>query len=729
MSIHKKSVIIFISLVFVSAAMFFILIYTLTDNRLNNSRAEIASRQLSVLEELNSSIIHQTKSIADFLLGVEDADEIAADTARIEHLFEDWGKLIEEELKIVSDYFNKEKEEEVKEKDIYIKLVTQYSDFVGIINTIINLQISGDYKKAKKLYTETISGSGMYQIISTVQLTASIEDELLEVTSVFGKNEVKYRNLVIHSYFIIGSVIFIILLIYFFVRRIILKPLRKLENAAVLYQTGDKVISINISSRDEIGSLAAALNGMMKKINRDTIQLDYASKRIGGILNVVSLIIAANYDVACSISDEGDIFDRLSIGINSMINDLLKGTSNIKEQHDWLNITLGSINEGLIALNISSEITYMNRFAERITGRKMNDALGQSIKQVFNILKPDHQTVLENKIESILLNAPGSDVVLKQTILINDTGLKIPVKLHWAAITDSSGNIKGALLIFRDISTLLKKYQEVDILQKQMIQKEKLSSIGLLTAGIAHEINNPIGYIQSNFRTLHIYIKKLKQGINILRSPIEEEKRSAELKKLEFESVLEDLGNIMTENDSGIIKIAEIVNSMQTFSRQGDESLYEVSNLNHLVQETLTITANETKYEADIELDLQEISPVKCIPNQINQVLLNLILNASQAVKTAQKEENSSSKGKIFISTFEDSDFVCCRVSDDGCGIPEKALGKIFDPFYTTKEPGEGTGLGLNVSYNIMKKHNGDLQAANNKEIGSRFTLRLPKHG
>jgi PAS domain S-box-containing protein len=255
--------------------------------------------------------------------------------------------------------------------------------------------------------------------------------------------------------------------------------------------------------------------------------------------------------------------------------------------------------------------------------------------------------------------------------------------------------------------------------QSTLVKEEKLASIGRLAAGVAHELNNPIGFINSNFRSLKRYITKFKE--------LFEEKDfnlSEELKELyQVDYIFEDIFDILNESDDGFSRIINIVNSLRSFSRIDESKNLLFVNLNELIETTLVVARNEIKYSANIHLALGEIPSVNCVVGEINQVLLNLIVNASQAVASLEKEE----LGNIYISTETDGQSVICRIEDDGPGISDEDKLKIFDPFYTTKPVGKGTGLGLSISYDIIvNKHKGSISLSKSAYGGAGFIITLP---
>ncbi len=283
-----------------------------------------------------------------------------------------------------------------------------------------------------------------------------------------------------------------------------------------------------------------------------------------------------------------------------------------------------------------------------------------------------------------------------------------------------------------ELQSTLKKLTQT---QAQLIQQEKLAGIGQLAAGVAHEINNPLGFVSSNFETLEQYIRTYDEIIKIylkldelfsqvndseIQSAMEEVMKKREKEK--FEYLQEDINELIEDTKDGIERISNIVKSMKIFSRIDKQDQLSEYDLNEGIKNTLVVANNEIKYCADVELSLGEIPKLIAIGGQINQVLLNIILNAAQAIK----ENHASEKGLIKMNTYCDNECVVCEIEDDGNGIPKEIGDKIFEPFFTTKPVGQGTGLGLSIVYDIIvNKHKGTINAESFEGKGAKFTIKL----
>ncbi len=257
----------------------------------------------------------------------------------------------------------------------------------------------------------------------------------------------------------------------------------------------------------------------------------------------------------------------------------------------------------------------------------------------------------------------------------------------------------------------------------QLLQSEKMASIGQLAAGVAHEINNPIGFILSNFNSLRKYVNRLveftdlqSQVMESLNQPAVVEELSGKRKELRIDFVLEDIIDLIEESTDGASRVKKIVQDLKTFSRL-DEMDHKYADINECLESTINIVRNELKYLATLTKQYGELPPLKCYPQQLNQVFMNLLINAAHAIEE---------QGEIVIKTWSVNNFVCVSISDTGSGIPAENLDRIFDPFFTTKEVGKGTGLGLSISYDLVNKHNGELEVESEFGKGTTFTVKLP---
>jgi len=286
---------------------------------------------------------------------------------------------------------------------------------------------------------------------------------------------------------------------------------------------------------------------------------------------------------------------------------------------------------------------------------------------------------------------------------------------------------------------LQKQVLELQETRQQLVQSEKMAVIGQLAAGVAHEINNPVGFIASNLDSLSDYMVELRKLLDLQAQALEmfaaEGSKNGDLSdtatissldnlrafthKVNPNFLLPDIDQLIGDSIEGAERVKQIVADLSDFSYLS-ELQASPEDINTLLQKTINIASSELKYKADIELYLAEIPAVVCHGGKVGQVFLNLLVNAAQAIKE---------RGLITVSTGREGEMVWIEISDNGCGIAEKDLAKIFDPFFTTKEIGKGTGLGLHVVKGAIDMHGGEIHVSSKEGCGASFRVLLPIAG
>jgi len=279
----------------------------------------------------------------------------------------------------------------------------------------------------------------------------------------------------------------------------------------------------------------------------------------------------------------------------------------------------------------------------------------------------------------------------------------------------------------REKSELADVIKQMELTQSQLLQSEKMASIGQLAAGVAHEINNPVGFVNSNLGTLKTYVEKLLQVIDVcdladqllpqgheLRLRLDEARKKADLAYLR-----EDIVDLLDESQDGLGRIKRIVADLKDFSHVG-EMEWQDADINAGLESTLNVVWNELKYKAEVVRDFAVLPSVRCLAAQLNQVFVNLLVNAAQAIEE---------RGIITVRTQDLGEHVSIEIADTGKGMSEDVQKRIFEPFYTTKPVGKGTGLGLSIAWDIVRKHEGELKVASAPGQGTTFAIRIPVAG
>ncbi|HUG11059.1 MAG TPA: ATP-binding protein [Opitutaceae bacterium] len=297
-----------------------------------------------------------------------------------------------------------------------------------------------------------------------------------------------------------------------------------------------------------------------------------------------------------------------------------------------------------------------------------------------------------------------------------------PVLGHRLRYMLRAGRAENALRQRND--ELKQSNAELQDTRDQLLQSEKMASIGQLAAGVAHEINNPIGYVKSNFGSLDTYLSQMFELIRIYRDeeafivdPAALARISAARQSVDLEFLSEDVFALLKESREGISRVGKIVQDLKDFSRVGAGDEWGWADLHEGLETTINIVNNEIKYKAQLVKEYGELPEIECLPSQLNQVFMNLLVNAAHAIET---------QGTITIRSGVQGGEIWIEVSDTGKGIAPEHLNRIFDPFFTTKLVGKGTGLGLALSHGIVQKHHGRIEVQSEVGHGTTFRVCLP---
>jgi len=380
------------------------------------------------------------------------------------------------------------------------------------------------------------------------------------------------------------------------------------------------------------------------------------------------------------------------------------------------------LNSALVVVDPDGRIAFANPPAEQLLGESQEALLGRAISDWY---APDAEPLLTRTLEK------GDRYRGAETRWVRSDGQVLPVGISCAPIAGADGRPSGAVAIFHDLS-------EAQEWRAHVLQTEKMASIGQLAAGVAHEINNPMGFIHANLFQMSEYVAELRQVWSrtealqkalgtgehgALERAAEELLDAAQDADVAF--LLADLAKAVRESQEGSERIRHIVQDLRDFSHH-DTGERVLADLNQCLDSTANIVWPMMKHLVVLEKDYRELPPVPCYPMQLKQVFMNLLVNAYQAIEALPGAREAGATGTITLRTTPREDGVQIEVRDTGIGIASQHLDRIFDPFFTTKKVGAGTGLGLSTSFNIIKRHGGTLGVESERGRGTLFRIRLP---
>lgn len=405
-----------------------------------------------------------------------------------------------------------------------------------------------------------------------------------------------------------------------------------------------------------------------------------------------------------------------------------------KAKREWEE-SMDCLNDIIILTDLEDNIKRCNKTLCVLTGKGYKELLGRKWQE---ILKENGFTESKHNPDDPahidIVHPNGNAFHINYTFIKDVENVNYAKVVHLHDITELK-NVRTD--IKKSKEELEKKnkeledtYSELKKTQAQLLQQEKMASIGQLAAGIAHEINNPICFVISNFNSFQKYTDRLIEFLkaqSIVIEKLSQHPREEALdpmlnslmqkkESLKLDYILEDIGNLLKESMDGADRVKQIVLDLKNFSHV-DEEGYKLADIHSGLDSTINIVWNELKYKTTLKKEYGDIPVTRCNLGQLNQVFMNCLLNAVQAIKE---------HGEIIIKTWHEMDSIYISISDTGCGIPEKDINRIFEPFFTTKEPGKGTGLGLTIAYNIIKQHKGEIRVESKVGKGTTFTIMIP---
>jgi two-component system NtrC family sensor kinase len=379
----------------------------------------------------------------------------------------------------------------------------------------------------------------------------------------------------------------------------------------------------------------------------------------------------------------------------------------------------------LYMLDPEGRVCSWNVGAERIHGFRSDEILGKHFSCFYTA-----EDVEAGKPERLLRAAEADGRAEDEGPRVRKDGGILWANAVITAVRDPEGRLRGFSKVTRDVTERRRSEEERRRLEQQILQGQKLQAIGRLSAGIAHEINTPVGYILSNLATMQEYVADLVRLVRAggraaerLQAGAPPAEGVAELEALrrevDFDFIVEDFASAARDSRQGAERIRDIVKNLREFLHI-DEGEVKPVDLNACLESALRICWNDLKYKAEIERDFAPLPPVPCPPQRMEQVFVNLLVNAGQAI---------AKKGVIRLSTRVEGDQAVVAVEDTGVGMSAEVLRRLFEPFFTTKPVGAGMGLGLDVAYRIVRSLGGHIEVVSEPGKGTRFTIRVPLAG
>ena len=488
--------------------------------------------------------------------------------------------------------------------------------------------------------------------------------------------------------------------------------------AEMLGYTPDELVGVSFASLIHPGDAADSVDAMRRILEQDK---PYQSEkryihRDGWVIDVllaVTVVRGSDDEPPTFFTQVLDVTDRKLA----------------EAEHARLAAIIEASADAIISVSTTGVIETWNPGAEELYGYNAAEAIGQPAPM---LLSPNPEA-------RVKLLAQGATDVLRDMELTDCTkdGALVEVSVTSAPIRDSDGHTVGISLILRDVGDRKLLEAERERMEVELRISQKLEAVGQLAAGIAHEINTPVQFIGDSAHFVREASEDLWQLTDQYRKIIDQldgphaaerkERARAAEDAADLDYLRERVPSALARMLSGVERVTSIVKAMKTFGRVSDSEKQAPANLNDAIQTTLIVARNEYKYVAEVETILADLPPVVCNIGDLNQVFLNLIVNAAHAIEDGRGD--AEQLGTITITTQALDGSALISVSDSGCGIPDQLRTRVFDPFFTTKEVGRGTGQGLSIARAIIERHTGSLTLASEVGKGTTFTIKIPIDG
>lgn len=416
------------------------------------------------------------------------------------------------------------------------------------------------------------------------------------------------------------------------------------------------------------------------------------------------------FDTASDILESGERFGQVQLGIStSQMQQVLANAERWSISIAAVEMVLVALFSFVLGTYLTLQLAHLRRAAKSVTELDLTVEVPVKGKDEVADVGRAFNTMIEG-LRQVRAKRDQYEQELQQ---LNEE-LEQRVERRTQALLEKNTELEGA-------------NKQIKQAQSQLMQAEKMASLGQLAAGVAHEINNPLGFVSSNLNTLETYVQRYQQLTKHYQQALQAETDASRaeqlvelnefMEKVDFEFVEEDIGDLLHDSREGAERVRVIVQGLKEFSHEGKEE-WQLFDVSQCINNTVKMVNNRLPNNCQLLVDAPPLPATCCNPGQINQVLMNLVVNASQAV--------SDESGRINVRAREVDQSIEIRITDNGSGIAPEHLSKLFDPFFTTKAVGEGTGLGLAISYGIIKEHGGELTVKSKVGVGSVFCIRLP---
>lgn len=481
----------------------------------------------------------------------------------------------------------------------------------------------------------------------------------------------------------------VLLSVILYISRGLGRRIASLAESIDRFDSGEKEVNIEVSGDDEIGKLAGCLRRLFTGIYESGIAHEQ-------YMNIIKWELAQHQKKAEDLKRSEERFRGL-----------------VETTNDWV-----------WEVDSDCRYTYASPKVKDILGYEPEDLMG---KTRFDFMP--HEEAERVRLLCASISASRTPFNNMEAANLRKDGSIAVIETSGTPFFSPQGVLLGYRGIDRDVTARKNAEEEKARMQARLVQSDKMASIGQLAAGVAHEINNPLGYIWSNFDTLSGYLPELSELIRhyegALRAALEEREDAfsahaeavERLKEKEDPSfIMSDIAKVLEESKDGLGRIKSIVKGLKDFSHAPEEDLaYE--DVNQCIEDALRLGWHELKYKVELVKELGEIPRVLCRPIKLTQVFLNIFINATQAIE---------GRGSIWVKTEAAKDGVCVTIRDNGAGMTEEVKSRIFEPFFTTKPAGSGTGLGLSIAIGIISEHKGSIELESEPGKGTTFRITLP---